>query len=132
MATRRPSDTSSSTPPPPRPAGVSTSSPAPSQPRTSGPGKDVQKEIPKVIKADEAVTASPTTGTSAAPPRGKKSTPPLHSPISEEVRRKMVAESAYHRAERRGFAPGYEHEDWLAAEAEIDSLLKARSGATPQ
>ena len=28
--------------------------------------------------------------------------------------------AAYYRAERRGFAPGHEVEDWLAAEAEID------------
>jgi hypothetical protein len=27
--------------------------------------------------------------------------------------------AAYFRAERRGFAPGYEIEDWLAAEAEV-------------
>ncbi len=25
----------------------------------------------------------------------------------------MIAEAAYLRAERRGFAPGGEHEDWL-------------------
>jgi hypothetical protein len=35
----------------------------------------------------------------------------------------MIAESAYLRAERRGFAPGKEDEDWLAAEAEVDRLL---------
>jgi hypothetical protein len=31
----------------------------------------------------------------------------------------MVAEAAYYRAEKRGFAPGQELDDWLAAEAEI-------------
>lgn len=30
-----------------------------------------------------------------------------------------IAVAAYYRAERRGFAPGHELEDWLAAEAEI-------------
>jgi len=44
----------------------------------------------------------------------------------------MIAEGAYLRAERRGFAPGYEEEDWLAAEAEVDALLKARHGSTSQ
>jgi len=29
----------------------------------------------------------------------------------------MISEGAYLRAERRGFAPGHETEDWLAAEA---------------
>jgi hypothetical protein len=31
----------------------------------------------------------------------------------------MIAEAAYYRAEQRGFAPGGEFEDWLAAEAEV-------------
>jgi hypothetical protein len=31
----------------------------------------------------------------------------------------MIAEAAYYRAERRGFQPGFEIEDWLAAESEI-------------
>ena len=34
-------------------------------------------------------------------------------------RRRKVAEAAYYRAERRGFAPGGEDTDWLAAEHEI-------------
>jgi hypothetical protein len=37
----------------------------------------------------------------------------------------MIAEAAYLRAERRGFAPGYEDEDWLAAAVEVDKLLSA-------
>jgi hypothetical protein len=32
---------------------------------------------------------------------------------------RLVADAAYFRAERRGFVPGHEAEDWLAAEAEI-------------
>ena len=34
-------------------------------------------------------------------------------------RRAMIAEVAYYKAERRGFEPGHELEDWLQAEAEI-------------
>jgi hypothetical protein len=34
----------------------------------------------------------------------------------------MTAEAAYYLAERRGFEPGHELEDWLAAEAEIQQL----------
>ena len=33
--------------------------------------------------------------------------------------RTMIAEAAYHRAEKRGFEPGHELEDWLAAEAQV-------------
>jgi hypothetical protein len=35
-------------------------------------------------------------------------------------RRERIAEVAYYRALQRGFEPGHEVEDWLAAEAEID------------
>ena len=35
----------------------------------------------------------------------------------------LTAERAYFRAERRGFVPGHELEDWLAAEREVAALL---------
>ena len=35
----------------------------------------------------------------------------------------MTADAAYYRAQRRGFAPGCELDDWLAAEQEILSSL---------
>ena len=41
-----------------------------------------------------------------------------------DARRRRIAEVAYHRAERRGFAPGHEEEDWLAAEKEVDASLR--------
>jgi hypothetical protein len=44
----------------------------------------------------------------------------------------MIAQAAYLRAERRGFAPGGEDEDWAAAEAEVDALLRASSSGRPQ
>lgn len=31
----------------------------------------------------------------------------------------MIEEAAYYRAQRRGFAPGHELDDWLEAEAEL-------------
>jgi len=34
-------------------------------------------------------------------------------------RRDMIATAAYFRAEKRGFEPGHEFEDWLAAELEV-------------
>jgi hypothetical protein len=79
-------------------------------------------------------TTAPPAPTRAAP-RAKSSTPrvrkkavkaPTEATVSEDVRRGMIAEAAYLRAERRGFAPGGEHDDWVAAEAEVDALLKAR------
>jgi hypothetical protein len=35
----------------------------------------------------------------------------------------MIELAAYLRAERRHFEPGHEVEDWLAAEAEVNSRL---------
>jgi Protein of unknown function (DUF2934) len=49
--------------------------------------------------------------------------------ISVDERRGMIAKAAYLRAERRGFPPGDEAEDWLAAEQEIDVLLSGAAGA---
>jgi hypothetical protein len=41
------------------------------------------------------------------------------------LREKLVREAAYFRAERRGFSPGSELEDWTAAEREVDQALVA-------
>jgi len=49
--------------------------------------------------------------------------------VTEDERRGMIALSAYLRGERRGFAPGGEAEDWLAAEMEIDALLSGGQSA---
>jgi hypothetical protein len=39
--------------------------------------------------------------------------------LSNEDRCCRVAELAYYKAESRGFEPGHELDDWLAAEAEV-------------
>lgn len=41
------------------------------------------------------------------------------TPTTFEVREAMIREAAYFRALQRGFAPGHEIEDWLAAECEV-------------
>ena len=46
--------------------------------------------------------------------------------VSAEQRHSMIAESAYRRAERRGFTAGDPVADWLDSEKEVDALL-ARS-----
>ena len=44
----------------------------------------------------------------------------LRARASDPVRQHaMIAEAAYFCAERRGFAPGHELEDWLQAEAQL-------------
>jgi hypothetical protein len=60
--------------------------------------------------------------------QGPKDDPRLN--IAGEDRRRLIAEAAYFRAEQRGFVPGQEFEDWLAAEIEIDALLGEDDGRT--
>lgn len=44
-------------------------------------------------------------------------------PVPEE-RARMIAEAAFFRAERRGFVPGGELDDWLQAEREIERVVE--------
>jgi hypothetical protein len=52
--------------------------------------------------------------------------------LSEEERRQMIANAAYYRAERRGFVPGGELGDWLAAEREVAERLALLDARAPQ
>jgi Protein of unknown function (DUF2934) len=80
--------------------------------RTQGPPSS-SAEVPS--RRRTLVAAKKPAATAAAP-----------VPVSADARRAMIAEAAYLRAERRGFTPGSEEEDWLAAEKEVDRLLSAR------
>jgi Protein of unknown function (DUF2934) len=48
--------------------------------------------------------------------------------IPASLRLDMIRDAAYFRAQARGFAPGEEIDDWLAAEQEIDELIVRRYG----
>ena len=39
--------------------------------------------------------------------------------VNEQLRRDLIAQRAYFKAEKRGFAPGFEIQDWLEAEQEV-------------
>ncbi|MGZ5126407.1 MAG: DUF2934 domain-containing protein [Burkholderiales bacterium] len=56
---------------------------------------------------------------------------PVEAPPDAADRQRRVAEAAYYRAERRGFMPGYEKEDWLEAEKEL-SLPAPRHPPEPR
>jgi len=47
----------------------------------------------------------------------------LESEIDPEERQQMIAEAAYYRSEERGFRPGFEWDDWIAAESYVDAQL---------
>jgi hypothetical protein len=83
--------------------------------------------------SNRSTTDTPAARSAARRTLSRKTAPIAGSgAVSAETRRRMIAERAYLRAERRGFAPGREAEDWLAAEAEIDSLLRAARAGSSQ
>jgi len=91
-----------------------------STPATAGGARTGETSAPAERAARRRSSA-----TSAA--AGAKARAPVA--VSAERRRAMIAEAAYLRAERRGFAPGRDVEDWLAAEQEVDRLLSGGAGA---
>ncbi len=112
MATRRGSDTQQ----PPR------SVPPPA-------AKTQPIATPAVKAADSAL---PEKGTKRRAAAKKAQTVIAATPapaVTEDERRGMIALSAYLRAERRGFSPDGQAEDWLAAEKEVDALLNSGQSA---
>jgi len=72
----------------------------------------------------ETLTSAPET---QAPEQSK---PPVaesaQSGIDPIVRHRMVSEAAYRRYAERGYIEGFELEDWLQAETEVDRQLANR------
>lgn len=62
--------------------------------------------------------AQPATAQPARPqPSLKAQAVPQARPVRDLD--KLIAEEAYYRAQSRGFEPGHELEDWIAAEKEV-------------
>lgn len=80
---------------------------------TSNPGK--RKMPPAVTPARPDAVDAPLAPTAVAPAQS----------LEPERRQAMICDAAYFLWERRGFGPGHELDDWLAAEQEIDRLLTA-------
>jgi hypothetical protein len=83
--------------------------------------------------ATKTTTKKPPSEAKAAAPRKTTSAQrkaPLESSLQEAVSddelRGLIAETAYYKAQQRGFQPGYEQRDWLEAEAEVMSRLGIR------
>jgi hypothetical protein len=111
MASRRPPDSQK-----PARAAPPAAVPVDAKPATPPPAAVVKKTTKKPR--------------STVRPRRTATAAPLAATVSADERRGMIAKAAYLRGERRGFPPGGEKEDWLAAEQEIDALLNSASGAT--
>lgn len=90
-------------------------------------------------KATAKAPAGAASKAAAAKPAATSKTPAAKKPVAPRKtvtrpagvpagaggadRAELVRMAAYFRAERRGFAAGYEVEDWLAAEAEVTEKL---------
>jgi hypothetical protein len=46
-----------------------------------------------------------------------------HDTIDPDLRHRLISEAAFERYQRRGFADGYDLDDWLEAEEQVDHLL---------
>jgi hypothetical protein len=119
MASRRPTD--SPRPPAATPVNPVTTPTVPAKTESASPAKAPAVPKPRAPRAKKAAATKVSTVTATIE-------------ISEDVRRGMIAEAAYLRAERRGFTGGHEkeREDWAIAEAEVDALLKAGHGSSAQ
>jgi hypothetical protein len=75
------------------------------------------KATPKVVRTEAVMPA-------AKPRKSKFEAPPgPGTAIGAHEREMMVARAAYFRAEKRGFAPGNELQDWVEAEVEVLQLI---------
>lgn len=101
--------------------------PAKETAQTVEPLKSPQKKAPaKAADAPKIAAAKKTVQAAKQPTRTKAPEQPegaQDQPVSAGERQRMIEVAAYLRAERRGFLPGYEAEDWLAAEMEVDQKL---------
>jgi hypothetical protein len=53
----------------------------------------------------------------------------VQNAIDPDLRYRMISEAAYNLYQDRGYADGYELDDWLQAEAAVDHLLVGARGA---
>jgi hypothetical protein len=90
--------------------------------KTAPAGKSVTKKAPADKSATKKAVNRKTAAKKAVPKKKVATSAAVHRQISSDERRRMIAEAAYLRAESQGFFSD-ERQDWLIAEAEIDSQL---------
>ncbi len=116
---RKPSTPKSSTPSAARrPAAKATTKPTGTRARAAKKPAEALLPPPREALLPAPAEARPATGAEPKP-AAPTSAPRM---MSAEERYRAIAHQAYLRAERRGFAPGHEMEDWLAAEADVDAM----------
>jgi len=87
---------------------------AQSKPAAAAAPKRAAPAAPKAPPAASTPKAAAAPAPAGTPKQAKR----IEAPTGE-ARYRWIAHAAYLRAEKRGFAPGQEVDDWLAAEAEF-------------
>lgn len=97
--------------------------------QASASAKTTSAVTTKITRKTSATAVKPAAPETSTPKAKKTRTPaakktaPQKVAVSPEQRYHMISTAAYFLAERRGFAGGYEMQDWITAEAEIDARL---------
>ncbi|MGP1676534.1 MAG: DUF2934 domain-containing protein [Burkholderiales bacterium] len=78
------------------------------------------KAAPKTMLPSKAVARAPMVRAKAK--KGKAEVQPGPA-LNAQERDRLIAQAAYFRAEKRGFVPGCELQDWIEAEAEVLRLI---------
>jgi hypothetical protein len=104
--------------------------------RRSRRGDSVRAAVAEPAKAPAKAPVKARAKAPAKAPARVKVTKPkpavrtdIETSLTESDRLRMIELAAYFRAERRGFLPGFEAEDWFAAEAEIAAQIPAAKPA---
>ena len=85
--------------------------------------KAARKKVAKKKATKKKVVKKKVAGKKTAAKRQAKTTA-ARVAVSPKERYEMIAKMAYFRAEKRGFEPGWEQEDWLESERLIDEMLR--------
>ena len=85
--------------------------------------KKKSASVKKTAAKKKVASVKKATAKKATKKSAKPTTKSSSLNITPEERWKMVAVAAYHKAEKRNFAPGYELQDWTESENEIDKFI---------
>jgi hypothetical protein len=107
-----------------------TKTPSARKPRTNKAAAPavVVAEAPKVrkprVKKETTAAAAPAEAKAPAKPRKTAAKRAAKLKVTPDQRHDMVCTAAYFIAEKRGFTHGYDHDDWLAAEMQVDATIE--------
>lgn len=75
----------------------------------------------KSTRAQQSASRKKRVARESSSPAESAPNAPSATSVADAAREKMISDAAYYRAQKRGFGPGRELDDWLEAEVEISS-----------